>query len=139
MGDCLQRKVYRLLRATTFSLKKELGCRVESFGISWPQFHALYHIGGEGIQANELARELHCNASNMTGLVDRMVENGWVVREQSATDRRVWLIKLTFLGSELRAKVLPQYEKYVQERVGVLSPEELSLLHNLLMKLKDKA
>lgn len=139
MVDCLERQVYKLLRTTAACLKGDLRHWVENYGITWPQFHALYHIGAEGIPFNELARILHCNASNMTGIADRLTENGWVQRERSAADRRVWLIKLTAAGARLRDRVLPQYEERVKERIGVLDAEELKVLSGLLARLKDAA
>jgi len=135
MVDCLARDVYWLLRRTSYSLKDELRKKIEEYGITWPQFHALFHIGQEGMPANELARELQCNASNMTGLVDRMSESGWVYREHSKEDRRVWLIKLTEEGKQLLAEVQPQHRKNIQERMTRLSEDELKTLADLLAKL----
>lgn len=139
MEDTLCRDVYWLLRNTSSRIKGELRKKIEDFGITWPQYHALYHIGEKGIAANELARELQCNASNMTGLVDRMSENGWVFREHSEEDRRVWLVKLTDDGAKLKSVIFPQHKKNIEQRMGVLSPDELATLHKLLTKLKDGA
>ena len=137
MAELLARDVYRLLRSTTAHLKGEFRGKIEEFGITWPQYHALYHIGEEGIPANELARELQCNASNMTGLIDRMTEGGWVFREQSERDRRVWLIKLTLDGERLRQAIYPQHWKNIDKRMAVLSSRELAVLKGLLIKLRD--
>ena len=73
----------------------------------------------------------------MTGIIDRMTENGWVYREHSEADRRVWLVKLTPEGARLRAEILPQHKSYVEQRIGVLTPEELTALRELLIKLRD--
>jgi len=137
MNDTLSRDVYWLLKNTTSKLKGELRKKVEDFGITWPQFHALYHIGEQGLPANELARELHCNASNMTGLIDRMTDNGWVLREHSEEDRRVWFVKLTEEGVRLKALVLPRHKENIETRMGVLSDQELMTLQKLLTKLMD--
>lgn len=137
MQKSLAREVYWLLRSTTSTLKGEFRKKIEEFGITWPQYHALYHIGQEGITANELARELQCNASNMTGIIDRMTDNGWVYREQSQEDRRVWVVKMTPQGAQLKDEIFPRHKRYVDQRVGVLNAEELALLQELLIKLKD--
>lgn len=137
MQESLARKVYWLLRRTSGELKAEFRRKIEEFGITWPQYHALYHIGGGGIPAKDLARELQCNASNMTGIIDRMAENGWVYREHSEEDRRVWLVKLTPEGVRLRDTVFPRHKNNIEKRMGILSPEELAHLESLLTKLKD--
>src|SRR3954464_8526996 len=42
-----------------------------------------------------LARKLGCDASNITGIVDRLEERGLLVRAVSAVDRRVKMLVLT--------------------------------------------
>ncbi len=109
--------------------------RLAENGITWPQFHALYHIGDEGIPTHELAKELKCNASNMTGLIDRMVENNWVYRSGCAQHRRVWIIKLTDEGKKLKAELVPKHQKNILELLDVFSEDELQQLKTLLNKL----
>jgi len=135
--DDRYRDIYWLLKGTTQSLKQELRKKLEEHGITWPQFHALYHISPGGIPANELARELSCNPSNLTGLIDRMIESGWVFREHSAEDRRVWLIKLTPAGQKMKDIIIPRHKKNIRERMAVLSDSELGQLEKLLLQLKN--
>lgn len=137
MGKSWEEDVYWLLRSTSSRLKAGFRRKIEEHGITWPQYHALYHIGSEGIPANELARELQCNASNMTGIIDRMTEAGWVFRKQLKSDRRVWLVMLTPEGARLRAEILPCQQQNIRERMGILGPEELAALKKLLLKLRD--
>jgi DNA-binding MarR family transcriptional regulator len=53
-----------------------------------------------------LAHLMHCDNSNMTGLVDRLEERGLVERTQADGDRRVRLIALTGRGSEMRDELV---------------------------------
>lgn len=137
MKESFSVDVYRILNRTCKKMKKDLHNKLVDSDITWPQFHALYHIGEdeEGISANELAKKLNCNASNMTGLIDRMIENNWVYREQSGQDRRVWFIKLTDEGKELREKLIPEHHRNIENYMSVLSDEELTTLKRLLEKL----
>src|SRR5690554_191295 len=123
-----KREIYWLIRKTSKHLKNELRKKIEEHGITWQQFHAMYHVGDNGIPANELARHLNCNASNMTGLIDRMTENGWVYRERSKEDRRIWLIKLTENGKKLKEILLPKHQENINHIMSKLNDEELSLL-----------
>lgn len=50
----------------------------------------------------ELARQMHCDSSNITGIVDRLTERGLVERRSAEGDRRVKLVALTRHGSEIR-------------------------------------
>jgi len=133
----LEMEVYKLLKNTNRKIKKELHEKLSDNGVTWPQFHALFHISGEGIAFTELARELHCNASNLTGIIDRMIENNCVYREHSEVDRRVWLIKLTEEGAALKAKLVPAHMEDIKDRMNVLTPQELSTLKSLLKKLSS--
>ena len=137
MKESFSVDVYRILNRTCKKMKKDLHNKLVESDITWPQFHALYHIGEgeEGISANELAKKLNCNASNMTGLIDRMIENNWVYREQSGQDRRVWLIKLTDEGKKLRARLIPEHQRNIESYMSALSDEELMTLKHLLEKL----
>ena len=133
--DSLALDVYRRLRYAHYRIRKELRKKLAARGITWPQFHTLYHIKEEGIAFNKLAQKVHCNASNMTGLIDRMKANGWVYRERLGTDRRVWLVKLTEEGFRLREKLIPEHLGNIRKRMGVLSAVELETLNELLTKL----
>jgi DNA-binding MarR family transcriptional regulator len=49
-----------------------------------------------------LAESLACDPSNITGIVDRLEERGYVTRVASPTDRRVTLLQPTAAGKKLR-------------------------------------
>ncbi len=53
----------------------------------------------------ELATMMHCDNSNMTGIVDRLEERGLVRRAAAEGDRRVKLIELTEEGARVRGEM----------------------------------
>ena len=53
-----------------------------------------------------MADGLRCDASQVTWLVDRLEERGFVERRALATDRRVKTVALTEAGDAFRARVL---------------------------------
>lgn len=53
----------------------------------------------------ELAQHMHCDNSNITGIVDRLAERGLVERRAAAGDRRIKLVALTTAGEELRREL----------------------------------
>ncbi|MFW6269304.1 MAG: MarR family winged helix-turn-helix transcriptional regulator [Bacillota bacterium] len=137
--NSLPLEVYRKLRQTSHNIKLDLKHQMKNSGYTWTQFHALYHINKKGIKINELARELNCNASNITGLIDRMKEKELVYRQHSKKDRRVWLVKLTEKGEKVKNRLLPQHLNNIINRMNQLNQKELNQLKNLLNKLhKDK-
>jgi MarR family transcriptional regulator, organic hydroperoxide resistance regulator len=50
----------------------------------------------------ELAQRMHCDNSNITGIVDRLTERGLVERRAAEGDRRIKLVALTEAGHELQ-------------------------------------
>src|SRR5580693_9240697 len=72
--------------------------------LSPAQCHVLHLIEpGRPIPMGQLADTLACDASNVTGLVDRLESRGLVRRHPSEADRRVKVLYLTPTGSRLRA------------------------------------
>lgn len=56
----------------------------------------------EPCSMGELAEVMHCDNSNITGIVDRLEERGLAERRPAEHDRRVKLIASTERGDELR-------------------------------------
>lgn len=82
---------------------RELGLRPASFGA----LRALEQPRTMG----EIAAVLHCDRSNVTGIVDGLEERGLARRTPSEGDRRVKLIALTADGRRLRARLMRAVEK----------------------------
>jgi DNA-binding MarR family transcriptional regulator len=67
---------------------------------------ALMHVPETGTRTmSELADDLLCDASNCTGVVDRLESRGFVERTPSPTDRRAKCVMLTASGKRLRLKI----------------------------------
>lgn len=60
---------------------------------------------------SEIAAVLHCDNSNVTGIVDVLEERGLAERRLSEADRRVKLIALTAEGRRVRARLKRAVEK----------------------------
>src|SRR3981081_462021 len=70
--------------------------------LSPAQCHVLHLIEpGRPVPMGQLADTLACDASNITGLVDRLESRGLVRRQPSEDDRRVKVLLLTPTGSRL--------------------------------------
>lgn len=75
----------------------------QEMGLAPMQLHALRLIEpGDGVPMSSLAGMLFCDASNVTGIVDRLEARGLIERRPSETDRRVKLLVLTDEGARLR-------------------------------------
>jgi DNA-binding MarR family transcriptional regulator len=89
--------------------KPRLMALAQEMGLAPMQLHALRLIEpGEGMPMSSLAGMLFCDASNVTGIVDRLEGRGLIVRRPSPTDRRVKLLVLTAEGTRLRERAYRQ-------------------------------
>jgi DNA-binding MarR family transcriptional regulator len=58
-----------------------------------------------------MAELLHCDPSNVTGIVDALEERNLAERKPSEVDRRVKVVELTAAGKKLRARSIEEMHK----------------------------
>lgn len=74
------------------------------------QAHLLLHLDpAHPVPMSELATALGCDASNVTGLVDRLEERKFIERRSASADRRVKMIAVTATGSKKRSRLLDRW------------------------------
>jgi MarR family transcriptional regulator, organic hydroperoxide resistance regulator len=61
---------------------------------------------GTPLPMSDLAEALHCDASNVTGIVDRLEDRGLIARRAADHDRRVKMLVVTESGAALRERLL---------------------------------
>lgn len=118
----------------TFS--RSVATRVAEYGLTTPQFgilEALYHLGP--LTLGDLADKLLVTGGNITYVMDRLEEQGLVIRERCGEDRRVIWAKLTSNGEEMISSVFPDHVEFIEGLVGTLEPQERDALRRLLKKL----
>jgi DNA-binding MarR family transcriptional regulator len=83
-----------------------------------------------------LAGALSCDASNVTGLIDRLEARGLVQRRPAPQDRRVKVLDLTPVGVRVRAQLLNR-TRHRSHPMSRLSTDEQRTLIRLLEKLLE--
>jgi DNA-binding MarR family transcriptional regulator len=84
-----------------------------------------------------LAGYLACDASNVTGLVDRLEGRGLVERRNAEHDRRVKLLALTEAGVELRRRLMARMAE-PPPAITALSPADLRSLRDVMLRAVEK-
>src|SRR5207248_3403792 len=98
-------RAWQLLMKFFFAQREHLPASGAEFDLSPIQCHVLHLIEpGRPLPMNRLAETLSCDASNVTGLVDRLEARGLVRRQPWPQDRRVKVIQLTSTGARLRSQ-----------------------------------
>ncbi|MFN2388601.1 MAG: MarR family winged helix-turn-helix transcriptional regulator [Actinomycetota bacterium] len=85
-------------------MRAHLERTVERFDLSPPQALALLQLD-RPLPMRHLAQHLRCDASNVTGIVDRLEARGLVERRVDRADRRIKNLVLTRPGTVLRARL----------------------------------
>ena len=119
-----------LVRTSRSALISSLG----ELGLSPVQAQALRLLApGAAVPMRDLATALACDASNVTGIVDRLESRGIVERRSAPHDRRVKVLVLTPAGSDLRRRVLARLYD-APPAIRALPVEEQQLLRDILSR-----
>jgi DNA-binding MarR family transcriptional regulator len=104
------------------------------FELSPMQAHVLRLLEPDRpLPMRSLAGLLRCDASNVTGIVDRLEERGLVQRAVSAADRRVKMLVVTPAGRRVRARMLDRLAE-APEQIELLSDADQLALRDILRR-----
>ncbi len=106
-------------------------------GLTTQQLHVLGFLSDNRPHPMSwMAALLSCDASNVTGIVDRLVAMDLVERVENEKDRRVKMIQLTKHGEKMRAEVMAELTHDSQERIdSMLTREEQKVFRDIVIKL----
>ena len=103
-------------------------------GLTPNDSRALFALEKEGKPIGVLARELACDPSNATWLVDRLERAGLAERRSGEQDRRIKFVMLTTNGKKAIDELLREYHRPPTE-FSRLSVQEVRDLCEILKKL----
>jgi DNA-binding MarR family transcriptional regulator len=131
----------RLLTCTTL-IESEIRSRLRrAFDMTLPRFDVMAQLdkAPSGMPLGELSQRMMVSNGNVTGLVERLVEQGLLERHASPNDRRAQLVNLTGDGRRSFRAMARTHENWIAEIFADLSPSEIEALMRLLAKTKASA
>ncbi len=111
----------------------------KSYQLSHQQYNILRILRGqypEGVSVNDIKRRMIDKMSNVSRLVEKLKQKGYVKRVECASDRRVVFVHLTETGSSILAEI----DKTIGINLAAfnrISVEEADELSRILEKLRD--
>ena len=112
-------------------------------GLTYPQYLVLLVLWEQDRQpVNDLAKRLHLETNTVTPLLQRMEQQGLVVRKRSKEDGRQVIVSLTETGRELEQRAAGIPEK-LGSRLACnhinpqMIPELFAALDDMIRKLED--
>lgn len=141
-GDKLQLRLWlRLLTCSSLIERKIRNALRQQFETTLPRFDLLAQLdrAPNGLSMGDLSARMMVSAGNITGLTDRLVDEGLVKRTQSEIDRRSHHVRLTPTGKRAFDQMTPAHEQWIEQIMAGLTREEMQQLFMLLGKLKSSA
>jgi len=136
-ADRAQRVWFRLIRLEA-RLQAAVGERLREIGVSIPQCDVLTTLTEkEGLSQQELATRLYVTKGNISGLIDRLAEAGFVERRSTANDRRQRAIYLTGAGRAMAETAIAVQRRWIASTLGRMSEGDLEALEAKLLALRD--
>jgi DNA-binding MarR family transcriptional regulator len=132
-------EAWSLMSQLFWEIRPRMARMATEFGLTPPQMFALKALDpNRPMPMGELAAELHCDNSNVTGLVDRLTAQGLVERREAPHDRRVRMLALTPRGAEVRER-LHDVMLAVPEQLARLDEEDQCALRDLMRRARHGA
>lgn len=138
MENDLLRNIYMKIRHINDISVNNFITSTSGYDATGVQFGVLRNIPLEcSISMSELTNRVHCVASNMTTIIQRMQKQELVTTFKNTTDKRQTLVSLTSKGIEVRSTMEEAYQKFLFDMYGILDNEEQASLYKLLTKIEE--
>jgi DNA-binding MarR family transcriptional regulator len=137
MGDASNNISWLLLRVS-LRAKKGLMKLAEDYNMTAMQAFAVCLLEPEKVVSmHSISEMLVCDASSVTGIVDKLVAQAYIERKESDIDRRVNTITLTKKGANFHNKFLKEIttESFYLPNITKLTEDEQETFKNLLVKI----
>jgi DNA-binding MarR family transcriptional regulator len=128
----------RLLTCTTL-IETEVRKRLRTqFGETLPRFDLMAQLERveDGMTLGDVSKRMMVSAGNVTSLVERLVQSGFLERRPAPNDRRSQLIRLTHAGRAHFARMAAGHEQWVAELLGDLRAKDMVAAMAELAKVK---
>ena len=116
------------------------GLFAKSTGLSMPQFSVmmqLHHKGACGM--SEVSERFEITPAAASQLVDKLVQSGFIKRDEDPQDRRAKVLNITDKGRELIQRGIEERYRWVDQLVEKLSAEQRPKVSEALVLLTEAA
>lgn len=111
---------------------------IRELGLTPPQFDVICTLGNtQGMPLCKLAEKTLITKGTLTGVIDRLEDKGLLKRVVPPENRRSFIAVLTPEGEKVFNSAFPAHTKYLNQRLGKLSAEELDEIRSALEKLRN--
>lgn len=136
--ESLKQEAYLNLARSYSWLSTQFSQLYKKYGLTDPKYNALRILRGEGkpMQVYQIAERMVTPQTDVTRLVDRLDEAGFVSRERCSDDRRVVWVELTKSGKDVLRKLDKPVRELHESQFEGFSKTELRQLNELLFRVR---
>lgn len=134
-----EQEAYLSLLRTADALQAQVEARLKEFGLTGTQYNALRILRGagpEGLPCREIGERMIARDPDITRLLNRLEDRGFVERSRARHDRRVIYGKITAAGLKLLREMDNPIEKQGREMLRHVGQEKLKQLIELLEQVR---
>jgi len=116
-----------------------VSAQLKPHGVSEPQYNVLRVLNAakdQPLTVEQISQQMVQRSSNVTRIIDKLVDKGLVSRQECTTNRRKMDIGITAAGMNFLAQLDKQVEAFHDPLLNKLSKEELITLARLIQKLR---
>ncbi|KUK82745.1 MULTISPECIES: MarR family winged helix-turn-helix transcriptional regulator [Petrotoga] len=118
----------KLIREICSKVKSEGRKVLKEFNISPAQFDVLQTVYFKGPKMlSDISKKLGITKSTTTGLIRRLEVAGYLVREKSKKDKRVYVVQITQEGTNIIENVIKNRVKLMEKVYEKLGEKEKSI------------
>lgn len=128
LSDCLElvnQEIRNLLR--------------DQFEMTLPRFEVMSALNRvpDGLTMSELSQWLMVTKGNVTGIAERLSEDGYIRRHPTPSDRRSFCVTLTPKGEQLISRMQKAHEALLNSVFETITIEDNDMLMGILARVKE--
>jgi MarR family transcriptional regulator for hemolysin len=130
-----------LLHGTARAWRSKLDDRLKPMGLSLAKWRTLLHLSSASgaLTQAEIAARLGIEEPTLVPLLHRLETDGWIIRRNSAHDRRCKTVRLGRRATRIIGRINTAARKLRHELIDDIPQRDLQICMRVLTRIRDKA
>ena len=135
----LSLRLWLRLLSCSMIIEKRIRARLdEEFGTTLPRFDVLSALERhpEGLTMGQISDYIMVSNGNVTAVVNRLLDDGWLLRTTDKSDRRVATVRLTRKGRQTFLRMATLHEQWIDHMCQGLTDRRIEDLMSALSDMR---
>ena len=131
--------VYISMSRVINTLRRENNKLILKHNLTLGQFAVMEALYSKGrLSTGEVMEKILSTSGNIPVIVKNLEKDGFITREQDASDKRRFILDLTDKGRDLMDEIVPENLKFMDELISLWDDEDKEELIILMNKFRGK-